>query len=310
MYSLIVPVYRNAASLPRLIEVITAFPSRLDGPFEGVFVVDGSPDESLVILKQLLETAPFPSTVLALSRNFGSFAAIRAGLEAARGHFFAVMAADLQEPPELALEIFRRLRSDKVDVVVGTRIGRADPFLSRLASGIFWGLYRHFVQREMPPGGVDMFGCNDAVRQALLRIHERNTSLVGLLLWIGFRRSEVSYRRLPRHGGGRGGWSIGRKIRYMQDSIFAFSDLPIRLLMWIGAAGTTLAALLGLVIVMAHFVGDVEVPGYAALALFVLFFGALNLTSVGLVGSYVWRAFENTKGRPGSIVLSEERFEP
>ncbi len=310
MYSLIIPVYRNAASLPRLLEVVAGFPAQLDAPFEAVFVVDGSPDDSLAILRQLAPAAPFPAVILALSRNFGSFAAIRAGMEAARGPYLAVMAADLQEPPEMALEIFQRLRRGECDVVVGTRAARADPLPSRVASAIFWTIYRRFVQPEMPAGGVDIFGCNDAVRQALLRIHERNTSLVGLLFWVGFRRAEIAYQRQPRYGGGASGWTLARRFRYMQDSIFAFSDLPIRLLVWLGGLGVILAAFLGLVILIARLIGNIEVPGYTATALLVLFFGALNLASIGIVGSYVWRAFENTKGRPGAIVLSEERYEP
>jgi polyisoprenyl-phosphate glycosyltransferase len=310
MYSLIVPVYRNAGSLAALIEVVAGFRARLDGPFEAVFVVDGSPDASLATLQRLLPTAPFPATILSLSRNFGSFAAIRAGMRAARGPYLAIMAADLQEPPELALEIFRRLRDGHSDVVVGTRVARADPLPSRLAASVFWRVYRRFIQPEMPRGGVDVFGCNDAVREVLLRIEERNTSLVGLLLWVGFRRAEVAYERRPRQGGGSSGWTLGRRLRYMQDSLFAFSDLPIRLLAWVGGVGTVLAALLGLVIIVARLIGDIAVPGYAATALLVLFFGALNLTSIGIVGAYIWRAFENTKGRPGAIVLSEQRYEP
>ena len=310
MYSLVIPVYRNASSLPQLVEIVADFPSRLDGPFEVVFVIDGSPDDSLTVLQRLLPDATLRATILALSRNFGSFAAIRVGIEAARGRYLAIMAADLQEPPELALEIFRRLRDGQSDVVVGTRTSRSDPLPARLAAGIFWGIYRRFIQPEMPRGGVDVFGCNDAVRQALLRIHERNTSLIGLLFWVGFRRLEVTYRRQPRQGGDRGAWSLARKFRSMQDSIFAFSDLPVRLLLWMGAGGMALAGLLGLVILTARLVGDIEVPGYTALALLVLFFGALNLASIGIVGSYVWRAFENTKGRPGAVVLFQERFEP
>src|SRR5436190_10921865 len=222
MYSLVIPVYRNASSLPQLVEIVADFPSRLDGPFEAVFVIDGSPDDSLTVLQRLLPDATLRATILALSRNFGSFAAIRVGIEAARGRYLAIMAADLQEPPELALEIFRRLRDGQSDVVVGTRTSRSDPLPARLAAGIFWGIYRRFIQPEMPRGGVDVFGCNDAVRQALLRIHERNTSLIGLLFWVGFRRIEVTYQRQPRQGGGRGAWSLARKFRYMQDSIFAF----------------------------------------------------------------------------------------
>jgi glycosyltransferase involved in cell wall biosynthesis len=309
MYSLIVPVFRNAGALPALVEVLSDLPARLGAPFEVVFVIDGSPDDSLAVLKQSLPGASFPATILVLSRNFGSFAAIRAGLKAARGSYFAVMAADLQEPPELALEMFRKLRTEPVDIVVGVRETRADPISTRVFARIFWAAYRLLVQREMPRGGIDIFGCNEAARRALLEIQERNTSLIGLLIWIGFRRAEIKYRRRPRQGGGKSGWSFARKLRYMEDSIFAFSDLPIRLLVWIGGGGMALAACGGAAIFTARLLRWIEVPGYTATALLILFFGALNLASMGIVGSYVWRAFENTKGRPDSIILFRERIE-
>jgi glycosyltransferase involved in cell wall biosynthesis len=242
-----------------------------------------------------------------LSRNFGSFAAITAGLAHGQGPLYAVMAADLQEPPTLVREFHRRLCADECDVVVGTRVRRGDPWLGRLASALFWRLYRVFVQRAVPPGGVDIFGCTRGFRDQLLSLRERNTTLVGLVFWLGFRRGEVAYERRPRSHG-RSGWTVARRVRYLLDSAFAFSDLPIRLVSLIGVLGMGLALLLGAIVLWARLRGDIPVPGYAATVLAVMFFGGLNSLGIGLLGEYLWRTFENTKGRPGYVVARHQAF--
>ena len=170
MFSLIIPIYKNEANLPRLLTVVAALSERLEGGLEIVFVVDGSPDRCHEILQQELRRAPFRSQLLLLSRNFGSFAAVTAGLQAARGDFFAVLAADLQEPPELIEQFFRLLERDDADIVFGYRESRSDPFFSKLASTAFWSLYRRFVVKDMPKGGVDVFGCNAQVRNRVHRV--------------------------------------------------------------------------------------------------------------------------------------------
>ncbi len=307
MYSLIIPVYKNEGSIPELLSAVALLNSNLGCELEVVFVVDGSPDRSYALLEDGLKESSVRAKLLALSRNFGSFSAIRAGLAAADGPYFAVMAADLQEPPELSAQFFRILSKGEADVVVGTREGRDDPLLSRLAAYTFWGLYRKFVIPEMPPGGVDVFGCNLAFRNELLRLEETHTSLVGLLFWIGFRRTVVPYRRLARKHG-RSAWTFRRKLRYLLDSIFSFTDLPLRVLTGIGAIGIGLSMVLGLVVVGARLAGGIGVPGYAATAILILFFGALGLLANGLVGSYVWRAYENSKGRPGAIVMKTNTY--
>src|SRR5262249_61448367 len=124
-----------------------------------------------------------------LSRNLGSFAAIRAGLAAGRGDYFCVMAADLQEPPELVLQFHEKLSAGDCDVVVGQRAGRNDPLMTRLASRIFWGFYRRFVLPDIPEGGVDIFGCTAAVRERLGGLQENKKSLVGPPFLSGFCRS-------------------------------------------------------------------------------------------------------------------------
>ena len=222
MFSLVVPVYRNEDSIPDLLQALEQLDRNMAGELEAVFVVDGSPDRSLELLARALPTVPFRCQLLAFSRNFGAFAATSAGLAHARGELFGVMAADLQEPPELILNFREHLLADEYDIVVGTRAARSDPLGQRMASAIFWGLYRFLVQREIPHGGVDVFACNRIVRDHLLRLHESNTTLVGLLFWLGFRRGEVAYARRPRRHG-RSAWSFWRRVRYLLDSTFAFS---------------------------------------------------------------------------------------
>jgi len=305
MYSVVVPVYRNESSVADLLNSLEELNRDLDGLLEAVLVVDGSPDRCAELLAEKLPRAGFDSQLLCLSRNYGSFAAIRAGLASARGTFVAVMSADLQEPPELVLEIYTKLLSGEFDVVVGRRVGREDPPLERLASAIFWSLYRKFVQPQVPKGGVDIFGCTSGFRDHLLRLVERNSTLVGLVFWLGFRRGEVEYSRRVRTSG-RSGWSLTRRIRYLLDSTFAFSDLPIRFLSGAGVLGLFASLVLGLVVLVARVTGQISVPGYAATILAVMFFGGLNALGIGILGEYVWRAFENTKGRPEFVVANHQ----
>ena len=307
MLTLVIPVYRNEGSIHDLLGAVEKLHHALNGEMETVFVIDGSPDRSYEILRSALPEKSFPSKLVLLSRNFGSFQAIRTGLQLGNGGRFAVMAADLQEPPELVLEMDRALRDEAIDVVVGVRDGRMDPILSRIPAQIFWGLYRRYVVPEIPPGGVDVFGCNRQFRDTLLQLDERHSSLIAQIFWLGFRRKCISYIRQERQHG-KSAWTLHKKINYLMDSIFAFTDLPIRLLIRIGGGGAFLSGLLGLSILIAKLLGMITVPGYAMTMLVITFLGAVNLLGLGIVGSYAWRAYENTKGRPLAIVLRDECF--
>lgn len=300
-YSLIIPVYKNEGSIDRLIDRLTQLNRSLSGELEVVFVVDGSPDQSLALLKSRLDGLDFSAQLLAHSRNFGSFPAIRSGLEAARGEYFAVMAADLQEPPELVLSFYDSLSKDECDIAIGARGKRNDPFVSRIFSALFWGIYRRFVVKDIPPGGFDMFGCNRVFREQLLRLEESRSSLLALIYWLGFRRKTFTYDRLERLEG-KSAFTFARKFNWMLDSIFAFTDLPIRLLVMIGAVGCLLSTVLGTIVFFARLAGLVPVPGYAATMVVVLFFGMLNILGIGLVGTYSWRTYENSKHRPLAVV--------
>jgi polyisoprenyl-phosphate glycosyltransferase len=308
MLSLVIPVYNNEENLQRLFEELGRFAARLDDRLEVVFVVDGATDGSLHSLQDRLPTWPVPTQLLELSRNFGSFAAITAGLAAAEGDYLAVIAADLQEPPDLVLEFHRTLTKGEADVVLGIRTGRADPLLSRWLSESFWRIYRRFVVREMPRGGVDVFGCTRQVRDRLLELQESNTNLIALLFWLGFRRRFIPYERRPRLEG-RSAWTVGRKLRYAIDSIFSFTDLPIRALLILGAFGTVFAISAGLLVFVMWALGRVPVLGYTPLMLVITFFGGLTALGLGIVGQYLWLSLQNTRRRPNYVVKSATRFD-
>ncbi len=306
--SLIIPVYKNEANLPDLLAALTSLQQETPHHLQVVFVIDGSPDRCYEILLNKLSEYQFSSKLILLSRNFGSFSAIRAGLQAGTGDYFAVMAADLQEPPELVLQMWSELAEQNVDIVIAVREARNDPFLTKLPSAIFWGLYRRFVVSEVPSGGVDIFGCNRQFRDQLLELEERHSSLIAQIFWLGFRRKFISYERQERKHG-KSAWTLEKKINYLMDSTFAFTDLPIRLLIQVGGITSGLSTLFGLLVIIFRILNWIEVPGYTATIIAIVFFGAFNIFSLGIVGSYAWRTYENTKLRPLHIVLRKHDFD-
>ena len=196
------------------------------------------------------------------------------------------------------IEFLRRLASGDVDVVAGERRSRDDD--GDTASKVYWRLYRRFVVSDMPSAGVDVFACTAAVRNVICSLESVHTSLVAQLFWVGFRRELIPYDRLPRPG--ESGWTLRRKFRYLSDSVFAFTELPVRLLWLVGIVGITLGIVVGAIVLVARATGTITVPGYAATVLILLLFLSLNSLGLGIIGSYVWRAYDTIKRRPGAIV--------
>lgn len=305
-YTLVVPVYRNEDNIPPLLDAIDGMSDQLGSSFEAIFVVDGSPDASHARLREMLPSRRFTSTLVALSRNFGAFAAVRHGLSIARGRYTVVMAADLQEPPELATALLREVQSG-ADVAFGVRQSRDDPAPSKFFSNAYWSIYRRWVVPDIPKGGADIFAISNEMRLQLLALPEANSSLLAQLFWLGGKRAFVPYERRKRQIGSSA-WTMRKKIRYLMDSVFSFTDLPIRFLLTLGMIGLMVSSALGVLVIWAKLSGRLEVPGYAATLLVVLFFGAFNSLGLGIIGNYVWRAYENTKQRPLTVSSSQEEI--
>lgn len=306
-YSIIVPVYNNEETVCALIDRLNDLSQAFASQLQVIFVIDGSPDQTYAKLKEHITRRTFDAEIIQLSRNFGPYNAIRMGLQAARGPYFATMAADLQEPAELCVKFFETLRAGDADIVIGQRIGREDPFTKKVLANCFWGIYRKFIQKSMPRYGMDMFGCTTQVRDTILQMDEANSSLYGLVVWLGFRRKDIPYMRLKRHSG-KSGFSFGRSLRYMLDSIFSFTDLPITFLLVTGIAGSFLSLFFGVYVLIMRLLGYIPTAGYTPIILSITFSTSLLLLGLGIIGMYVWRTFENTKRRPLFIPMTRENF--
>ncbi len=299
--SLIIPIYNEQENLTDLFSVLSKVSQKLKNNLEVIFVVDGSPDQSYEMIKSALNTLPYSAQLLSHSRNFGAFTAARTGMEHAQGEYIAVMAADMQEPIELIESFFHILKKDETDIVFGKRIGRKDPPIRKFLAKVYWKFYRKFILPEIPEGGVDVFACNSNVKNTLLSIQEPNSSLIAQLFWIGFRRSFISYERQERRHG-KSSWGMMKRLRYMLDSIFSYSDLPIMAVLWLGVIGCVITFIIGLVTIIGKLLGLIDVPGYTSLIIVILFFSSILLLTQGIIGCYLWRTFENTKKRPLNII--------
>jgi len=304
--SLVIPIYRSEENIPDLLKAVTDLAHRV--ALEAVFVVDGSPDRSAELLHRELPRQRFVCRLVELTRNFGAFSAITAGMAEGRGDHFAVLAADLQEPPELILDFHKLLSTGDCDVVIGQRISRGDPWLSRTLSGMFWSLFRRLAIRNIPAGGVDTFACTRQVRDSILALPEVDSSLISLLFWVGYRQQKVPFVRRQRTVG-KSAWSLAKKLDYAIYSLFNFTDVPIRLLIYSGMLAALSSVVLGAVVLTAKLTGRIPVPGYTAVALLIMFYGGMTMFGLGVVGQYVWLALQNARRRPNYIIRSSIAFD-
>ena len=305
--SIVVPVFKNEESIDRLLNRVTSLASSLVGDVEAIFVVDGSPDSSLSLLQTSLPNTTFDSKIILLSRNFGAFSAIRAGLREADGTATVVMAADLQEPISLIEELLGLVVKDGVDVAVGVREARKDSFVSRFLSSSFWRFFNRLTTLEMPKGGVDIFALSRDARQKINEFEESSTSLVGLIYWIGFKRQEVSYLREKR-AEGVSSWSLRKRINYAKDSITAFSEIPLSIFLWSGVIGALVSLLLVVVLIVRLFMNQNDDISRQLVSIGLLFVVSYLMSGLGLLGTYLWRVSDNVRKRPDSITWKKWEF--
>ena len=305
--SIVVPVFKNEESIDRLLNRVTSLASSLVGDVEAIFVVDGSPDSSLSLLQTSLPNTTFDSKIILLSRNFGAFSAIRAGLREADGTATVVMAADLQEPISLIEELLGLVVKDGVDIAVGVRQARKDSFVSRFLSSSFWRFFNRLTTLEMPKGGVDIFALSRDARQKINEFEESSTSLVGLIYWIGFKRQEVSYLREKR-AEGVSSWSLRKRINYAKDSITAFSEIPLSIFLWSGVIGALVSLLLVVVLIVRLFMNQNDDVSRQLISIGLLFGVSYLMSGLGLLGTYLWRVSDNVRKRPDSITWKKWEF--
>lgn len=301
--SIVIPVYYNEGNLNPLYDDLKEKVFNKLGSYgfdyELVLVDDGSGDNSYAVMKELAKKDDKITTVH-LSRNFGSHAAILAGLAHCTGDCAAMKAADLQEPSEMILTMLDEYING-YNVVLAVREDREEGFFQKLFANAYYGVVRRFALENMPKGGFDCFLIDRKVIDVLNMMEEKNTTLMGQILWSGFKTKEIGYVRLKREIG-KSRWTLKKKIKLFMDSLFGFSYFPIQFISSVGFIMFIASLVWALIILISRLTGNIDVSGYTALALIMLGGFGVILISLGIMGEYLWRMFDATRKRPPYIV--------
>ena len=308
LLSIVIPVYNEQENLTALHERLCAAGGSWNMDWEAVFVDDGSTDRTLADLEQLHERDP-RIKVISLSRNFGHQTAVSAGLQHAAGDAVAVIDADLQDPPEELARFLEKWR-DGYKVVYGIRTNRKESWPKRAAYFGFYRLLSWMASIEIPLDVGDFCLMDRTIVDALNAMPERNRFVRGLRSWLGFRQIGVPYERQARFAGSVK-YTFGKLVRLAFDGMINFSYRPLQI---IGTFGFIIAILsvVGIIYTLINWAFDLDfniggknisdLPGYTSLILAVLFLGGVQLVTLGILGEYVGRIFDEVKGRPLYVV--------
>lgn len=297
--SVVVPVYFNAESLPRLSDRLRELAARADFVLEPIFVDDGSGDDSWPRVQAIVAAWP-AARGIRLTRNFGSQMAILAGLQEATGDAAAVLSADLQEPPELLLRLVEAWRGGAT-AVLAVRSARPEPWATRAAATVYYRTLRRLAFEAMPAGGFDCFLIGRPAIEFLTGGREVHTSLPGLILWAGFPTAVVPYEREPRQEG-QSRWTFAKKIKLFLDSVISFSYAPLRWMSVFGAALALLAFGYAALLIVLKVFHDQPIRGWTSLMVALAFFSGVQLLSLGILGEYLWRTLDAARARKGFLV--------
>jgi polyisoprenyl-phosphate glycosyltransferase len=300
--SIIIPCYYNEENIPvttqRLLENESSFPG--DVAFEYIFIDDGSKDKTYLKLQEFYEAYSYKVKVVKLVANVGSYNAILAGMTYATGDCCVVLAADLQDPPELIVKMYSYWEKGN-KLVIANRQKREDPFFQSLFSNLTHFLTRKFALKNFPAGGFDLVLFDKKLCKEIVAIDERNTNTLSLLLWLGYDYITIPYTRKKRDIG-KSRWTLSKKVKLFIDSFVAFSFFPIRLITSIGLLLGFLSFLYGLFLIIARITGIINVQGWTSIMVVVLFISSFQMIALGIIGEYVWRSLDASRKRPNFIV--------
>lgn len=300
LISIVAPCYNEAGVVELFVEAILKVVDGADYDHELIFVDDGSEDETRQRLMSLADSHS-QIRVVALSRNFGKEAALTAGLDHANGDAVIVMDVDLQDPPELIAAFIEKWR-EGYDVVYAAREDRqADTFAKRFTAEGFYRLFNKISALKIPENAGDYRLMDRRVVETLKTLPERSRFMKGLFAWVGYRSVGVAYVR-PERAAGETKFSFWRLWNFALEGFVSFSTAPLRVWTYVGVAIAFASFIYASAIIIVTLVGGRDVPGYASLLTVILFFGSVQLISVGVLGEYISRLFIEVKRRPIYIV--------
>ncbi|MBD1549156.1 glycosyltransferase family 2 protein [Labrenzia aggregata] len=300
LISIVVPVFNEEDVIDHFLTDTRAVLDPLGLPYEYVFIDDGSRDNTANLLSEKLN-AGLSGRLVGLSRNFGKEAALSAGLEHATGDVIVIIDVDLQDPPDLIPRMLDGWRAG-YDVVYGLRIDRSsDTLMKRGSADLFYRLFNRLANIDMPANAGDFRLIDRVVVDALLKLPERNRFMKGLFAWVGYPSMALPYERPPRRAG-EGKWNYWKLWNFAIDGLTGFTTMPLRVWLYGGALVATLSFAYALYLVIRVLVEGIDVPGYASLMVGLLFFSGVQLLSIGMIGEYVARLFNEAKQRPVYLV--------
>lgn len=307
LISVVVPAMNEEENVQPFYDSVKAVTNSLpDFQWELLFVDDGSTDSTVELIQALIETDS-SVRVLKLSRNFGSYAAIKAGFDNARGEAVISISADLQDPPELFRD-FTAKWQEGYHIVWGVRGQRDDPWSKTFLANIFYRLVRRLALADLPEHGMDCGLFDRKVVDVFREIRDQNSITFMTVYWMGFHQAQVPYHRKARQFGITK-WPVGKRIKSALDVITSFSYLPLRLSSYVGVVISCIAFLGALIILFNKLVLNIGEWGWPSLMVTMLFLSGTQLLVIGILGEYLWRIGSEVRGRPQYIVMEEFGFD-
>ncbi len=299
-YSLVLPIYNEEAVLPILAKRIIELVAKMDAPTEVIFVDDGSSDTSVIYLRYLASENP-GFRVLELSRNFGHQVAITAGMDAARGEAVIVMDADLQDPPEVVLELIEKWK-EGFEIVYARRIKRdGETAFKKLTANIYYRVLEKMTSVKIPRDVGDFRLVGRKALDTFKMMPERDRFVRGMFAWMGFKQTDVPFER-PARAAGETKYPFWKMVRLATHGIVSFSEKPLRFALWAGLGISVLAGLLGVFAIAAKLFSTATIDGWTSTIVIVSFLSGINLFMTGIIGLYVGGIHAEVKRRPLYVI--------
>jgi dolichol-phosphate mannosyltransferase len=296
-YSLVIPIYNEEENLAELYRRISAVMDRMDGPVELILINDGSRDRSLELLRKLHEQDSRIS-YLSFARNFGHQIAVTAGLNFSTGQVVVIMDGDLQDPPELIIDMVEQWQQGYQVVYAQRTHRRQESWFKRLPAYMYYRILRHLADVDIPIDTGDFCLMDRCVVDVLNAMPERNRYIRGLRAWIGFKQTAVKFERDPRFAG-EVKYTFRKSLSLAMNGLVSFSKVPLRLSIYMGLFAAFVSVLMAfLILYWRIFYPSSALTGLTIVMMAVFFLGAVQLVSIGILGQYIGRIYEEVKGRP------------
>ena len=296
-YSFIIPIYNEEETILEMYRRMSAVMDRMDGAVELILINDGSRDRSLPLLRELHDKDA-RVCYLSLARNFGHQIAVTAGLNFSRGQIVVILDADLQDPPELIPDMVEKWRQGYQVVYAQRTQRRQESWFKRFTAYSFYRLLKQLADVDIPTDTGDFCLLDRQVVEVLNAMPERNRYIRGLRSWIGFRQTAIRFERDPRFAG-EVKYTFRKSLALAINGLVSFSTVPLRISTYVGLLAAIASILMALLILYWRiFVPNSPLTGFTIVLMATFFLGAVQLVSIGILGEYIGRIYEEVKGRP------------